>query len=98
MGVLPVFVYFQKSSNFACMKTIAIEVQDNLLAYYGQVALQAKVQKMLEWEALRLKMQNLQTQVQEAQLDHDALFEEARASAWETYKKTVLRDILPQNV
>lgn len=80
------------------MKTISIEVQDNLLAYYGQVALQAKIQKMLEWEALRMKTQNLYERLQDAQLDNDALFEEARTSAWETYKKTVLRDILPQNV
>jgi hypothetical protein len=80
------------------MKTISIEVQDNLLAYYGQVALQAKVQKMLEWEALRLKTATLHTHLQEAQVDNDALFEEARTSAWETYKTTVLGNILPQNV
>ncbi|MGA0559769.1 hypothetical protein ACO2Q8_24115 [Larkinella sp. VNQ87] len=77
------------------MTTIQFKIDDELLAEYGLRAVQEQFQRQLDWEALRLKALKLKTDLDEAGLDYDEIAKEARARAWEKYKNTVLKDVLP---
>ena len=77
------------------MTTIQIQVSDEVIAQYGLKAVQEKIQKQIDWEELRVKALKFKDFLDEHDLDHDALMEEARKRAWEKYSTTVLKDILP---
>ncbi|MDX2305702.1 MAG: hypothetical protein NW226_23045 [Microscillaceae bacterium] len=77
------------------MVKISIQVNESLLNHYGLEALQAKLQKIIQLEELHLEGQKIQDALSESELDHDQLWEDARAAAWEDYKNIFLKDILP---
>jgi predicted nucleic acid-binding protein len=77
------------------MTTIQIEVSDELIAEYGAKAIQEKFEKDLRWESLRRKALALKDALDKAGLDHDEITKEAKKRAWEIYKSTVLKGILP---
>jgi len=75
--------------------TIELKVSEDVLTRYGLDALQEKIQRRMDWEDLRLKALKVKAFLDEHGLDHDEIAEEARSRAWEIYKKTVLKDIIP---
>jgi hypothetical protein len=77
------------------MATISIQVNETLLNHYGLEALQARLQKIIQLEELHLKGQKIQQAIIESNIDNEALWENAKTMAWENYKNTVLKDILP---
>lgn len=77
------------------MATIQVEVSDELVYRYGLEAIQERVQQQLSWEDLQQKALALKAALDEAGIDHDAVAREAKKRAWEKYKNTVLKAILP---
>ena len=75
--------------------TFELKVSEDVIARYGLEALQEQMQRRMDWEDLRLKALRVKAFLDEHGLDHDEIAEEARSRAWEIYKKTVLKDILP---
>ncbi|TAH21455.1 MAG: hypothetical protein EAZ08_03820 [Cytophagales bacterium] len=67
--------------------TIQLEVQDDLVAQIGKDAILRKMQTFLEWEKLRLLAWEIHQSMQEAGLDYDQLWQQARKQAWEQHKK-----------
>lgn len=75
--------------------TIELKISEDVIARYGLDALQEKIQRRMDWEDLRLKALKVKAFLDEHGLDHDEIAEEARSRAWEIYKKTVLKDVIP---
>lgn len=68
------------------MTTLQIEVNDKVLHSYGKEALTKQLNRYVKLEAMRLAALEVQQAVTAAQLDNDALWEEARVKAWEDFK------------
>lgn len=81
------------------METIqlAFQISPDMLSRYGLQSIQEKLQRRLDWEDLQTKALQYKTFLDEHGLDYDEIAEEARAIAWERYKTTVLKDILPDD-
>ena len=79
------------------METITLELQvsPNTLARHGLKSIQEKLQRQLDWEDLQDQALKYKAFLDQHGLDYDAIAEESRAVAWERYKSTVLKDILP---
>lgn len=75
--------------------TIELKISDDVIARYGIEALHEEMQRRMDWEDLRLKALKVKTFLDEHGLDHDEIAEEARSRAWEIYRKTVLKGIIP---
>ena len=79
------------------MTTIQIQVSDDVIAQYGLEAVQEKMQNQMDWEEVRVKALKYKEFLDEHGLDHDQLMEEARQRAWDKYRSTVLKDVLPND-
>ncbi len=77
------------------MTTIQVEVSDETVARYGQQALIERLERLLAWEEFQQKAVNLKEFLDTNSIDNDAATEIARSRAWNTYKNTVLKDVLP---
>lgn len=75
--------------------TIELKISEDVITQYGLDALQEKMQCRMDWEDLRLKALKLKAFLDEHELDYYEIAEEARSRAWEIHKRTVLKDILP---
>lgn len=73
------------------MKTIHLQVSDDLISHYGLQAITQRLQRQLEFEQWQLLAQDIEQATQAADLDHQAVWEEARAEAWEQQKGTYLK-------
>lgn len=72
-----------------------LKVSDDVITSYGFEALQEEMQRRMDWKDLRLKALKIKAFLDEHGLDHEEIAEEARSRAWEIYRKTVLKDIIP---
>jgi len=77
------------------MTTIQLEVSDETVARYGQQALIERLERLLAWEEFQQKAVSLKEFLDTNRIDNDAVTEVARSRAWNTYKNTVLKDVLP---
>lgn|GEM_PF-1762095 len=74
--------------NYNVLKMITqLEVNDEVVRKYAVESLVQRLQKQLELEHLKMLAEEINEAIQEAGLDNGALWEEARAEAWEQYKK-----------
>ncbi|MBK7872729.1 MAG: hypothetical protein IPJ74_19645 [Saprospiraceae bacterium] len=76
------------------MTTIQLEVSEEVVRKYGIESLVQRLQQQLEVERLKILAEEINEAVQATGLDNDALVEEARAKAWESYKQKYLSHIL----
>ncbi len=70
------------------MTTIQLQISDDLIRAYGLEALQQRLMKFLEWERLYLSSKAIQEVVDDAGIDNDELWKQARQTAWENFKNT----------
>ncbi len=68
------------------MTTIQLNISDDIIKAYGVEAIQNRLQRFLEWERLYFSAKAIQTSVNEAGLDNDELWKEARQKAWAKFK------------
>ncbi len=71
------------------MKTIHLQVSDDLISHYGLQAITQRLQGQLE--QLQLLAQDVEAATQAAGLDHQAVWEEARSEAWRQQKDAYLK-------
>jgi len=73
------------------MKTIHLQVSDDLISHYGLQAITQRLQRQLELEQWQLLAQDIEQATQAAAVDHQAVWEKARAKAWAQQKHTYLK-------
>lgn len=78
------------------MQTLSIKVSGELLSYYGKQALEESLQKMLALKSLAIKANTIHQALDEANLEENSFFEEARELAWEKHKESVRHKINPK--
>ncbi len=79
------------------MSTIQIQVSDKTMARYGTQALVARLERLLAWEDLSVEAKAIKTHLDGTTADWEAISEEARQKAWDSYKYTI-KDKLPPEV
>ncbi len=77
------------------MTTVNLQISDDIIKAYGLEAIQKRLMRFLEWERLVLSAKKIQSAVNEAGIDNDELWREARQKAWDNFKSEKLKDILP---
>jgi hypothetical protein len=82
-------------SKIKSMTTVQLNVSEDIIRAYGVEAIQQRLQRFLEWERLALAAKAIQAAVENAGLDHDEIWKEARHGAWQEFKAKNLKELLP---
>lgn len=69
------------------MRTISVEVQDDLLTHFGIEAIKKMFEDELEYQRFRLLENKIQKAMSEADVDWEKEFEEKREEAFEEYQR-----------
>jgi hypothetical protein len=67
--------------------TIQIDIKDDLLRKLGQERLQHLIQEKIKAEETRFAAHQIRQSLEEAAVDWDADFEQARQETWDEYKQ-----------